>query len=262
MRQTLPFAAPGSRDQHGTVRAHAAILCKCTAHARDLLQPSQLLPNECALPVRSSYCHRDAIFPIRSMRGIATCLTKVLRRPARCTSPDDLAASLGRIGCLGVLAAWAYCVCQRTRFDAGRRCCSAFLACVVPSGMTWLRSCRFMLRANGYGHVACPLRRDSAETLLVRCEGWQGADDGIQTLRVYCATNNRFASDLGIQYMVARSSGSIASYPLFCLCMTLTYLTPDLSRDSRPHAVHAKRAVTVLISLLLHAAAVHTATPA
>lgn len=114
MRQTLPFAAPGSRDQHGTVRAHAAILCKCTAHARDLLQPSQLLPYECALPVRSSYCHRNTVLPIRSMRGIATCLTKVLRRPARCTSPDDLAASLGRIGCLGVLRVPAYSLRRRS----------------------------------------------------------------------------------------------------------------------------------------------------
>jgi hypothetical protein len=49
VRQTLPFAAPGSRDQHG---ARAAILC--TSHASDLLQPSQLFPDESALPVSFS----------------------------------------------------------------------------------------------------------------------------------------------------------------------------------------------------------------
>lgn len=53
VRQTLPYAAAGSRDQHGsTVRAHAAILC--IEHARDLLQPSQLFSDESALPVRFS----------------------------------------------------------------------------------------------------------------------------------------------------------------------------------------------------------------
>lgn len=42
--------------------------------------------------------------------------------------------------------------------------------------------------------------------------------------------------------------------------MTLTHLAPDLSRDSRPHAVYAKMAVTMLISLFSRLATVHTAT--
>ncbi|KAJ4986060.1 hypothetical protein SVAN01_08433 [Stagonosporopsis vannaccii] len=149
----------------------------CAPRTRDLLQPSRRLPHESAVPVSLLPHRRCTALPIRSMRGIATCLTtNALRRPARCTSPDDCPASHaqgllpGRIACASVLAT-----------SARRRCCSAFLACVVGVHMapTSARD------ANGCGHGAFPLRRNSAETRLVRTPNRKGlaAGNGIQEFR-------------------------------------------------------------------------------
>lgn len=199
---------------------------------------SPFLPDETALPVSCLvYCHSSCALPIPSMRGITTCLTKVLRRPAlRCTSSDDCSTSCIQERLPGVLRMLSY------SFHAGHRCCSAFLACVVPSGLTWVRSglagCRFTPQANARGHVCVPLRPDSAETRLVRrvSQPRLAADrrDPRSPNVPRRVRASRFPSVTAIKRceIVARTTRAF--------CMTLTCRVPDLSRDFRPHAVYAR----------------------
>ena len=89
---------------------HAAILH--TAHARDLLQPSQLLPDASALPV--SYCHTTE--PCQSVR------CKALRQVLRKCSADLHAAHhqmtaplvTSKEGCLSVLRVAPYSLRRRS----------------------------------------------------------------------------------------------------------------------------------------------------
>lgn len=76
------------------------------------------------------------------------------------------------MGCLGVFRVPSYSLRRRSPVLLGFPGLSrpvGFDLAPIGFGM-----CRLMPRANGYGHVAFPLRRDPAETSLVRRASQKG----------------------------------------------------------------------------------------
>lgn len=97
--------------------------------------------------------------------------------------------------------------------------CSGFLACVVPSGLSCLRSaliwCRFMPRSERLRSRCFSAPSRLGRVAIGALRGWQRADDGILVLRVARATKQQVSSDLGTRWRTARSFDSMPTVKPF-----------------------------------------------